>query len=295
MSTPSRSLGRGLGSLLGRSVGPLQSSAKPAYPTMPSGGLLLIPIDKIKQNPYQPREVFDVEKLQELAASIRVHGIIDPLVVSKTAEGGDGYELISGERRLRAAGLAGLTEVPVILKDVSRRDKLEIAIIENVQREDLNPIERAKSYDRLMTEFRYTQEDVAKRVGKSRESVANTLRLLKLPEKIQEYIRTGKLSEGHGKILLGIAEPNKQLEYAEIILRDRLTVRQLSDSVSPARKNNQLKKIYKNPNLAIHEDRLRSALGTKVEINGTEIKGKIGIEYYSAEDLHEIVKQITNN
>jgi len=292
MSTAQKSLGRGLGSLLGVKTNSGQL-IKQAYPEVPGNGALIIPIDKIRRNPYQPRETFDPEKLEELADSIRVHGIIEPLVASKDGDGS--YELISGERRLRAAKRAGLTEVPVVLKELGRRDKLEVAIIENVQREDLNPIERAKSYQRLIDEFRYGQEDVAKRVGKSRESVANSLRLLKLPEKIQEYIRTGKLSEGHGKILLGIAEPNKQLEYAEIILRDRLTVRQLSDSVSPARKNNQLKKIYKNPNLAIHEDRLRSALGTKVEINGTEIKGKIGIEYYSAEDLHEIVKQITNN
>ena len=292
MSTAQKSLGRGLGSLLGVKTNSGQL-IKQAYPEVPGNGALIIPIDKIRRNPYQPRETFDPEKLEELADSIRVHGIIEPLVASKDGDGS--YELISGERRLRAAKRAGLTVVPVVLKELGRRDKLEVAIIENVQREDLNPIERAKSYQRLIDEFRYGQEDVAKRVGKSRESVANSLRLLKLPEKIQEYIRTGKLSEGHGKILLGIAEPNKQLEYAEIILRDRLTVRQLSDSVSPARKNNQLKKIYKNPNLAIHEDRLRSALGTKVEINGTEIKGKIGIEYYSAEDLHEIVKQITNN
>jgi len=292
MSTAQKSLGRGLGSLLGVKTNSGQL-IKQAYPEVPGNGALIIPIDKIRRNPYQPRETFDPEKLEELADSIRVHGIIEPLVASKDGDGS--YELISGERRLRAAKRAGLTEVPVVLKELGRRDKLEVAIIENVQREDLNPIERAKSYQRLIDEFRYGQEDVAKRVGKSRESVANSLRLLKLPEKIQEYIRTGKLSEGHGKILLGIAEPNKQLEYAEIILRDRLTVRQLSDSVSPARKNNQLKKIYKNPNLAIHEDRLRSALGTKVEISGTEIKGKIGIEYYSAEDLHGIVKQITNN
>jgi len=292
MTGAQKSLGRGLGSLLGVKTNSGQP-IKQAYPEVPGNGALIISIDKIRRNPYQPRETFDPEKLEELADSIRVHGIIEPLVASKDGDGS--YELISGERRLRAAKRAGLTEVPVVLKELGRRDKLEVAIIENVQREDLNPIERAKSYQRLIDEFRYGQEDVAKRVGKSRESVANSLRLLKLPEKIQEYIRTGKLSEGHGKILLGIAEPNKQLEYAEIILRDRLTVRQLSDSVSPARKNNQLKKIYKNPNLAIHEDRLRSALGTKVEINGTEIKGKIGIEYYSAEDLHEIIKQITNN
>src|SRR3989338_33369 len=289
MSTAQKSLGRGLGSLLGVKTNSNQI-IKPSYPEASGNGALIIPIDKIRRNPYQPRETFDPEKLEELADSIRVHGIIEPLVASKDCDGS--YELISGERRLRAAKRAGLTEVPVVLKELGRRDKLEVAIIENVQREDLNPIERAKSYQRLIDEFRYGQEDVAKRVGKSRESVANSLRLLKLPEKIQEYIRTGKLSEGHGKILLGIAEPNKQLEYAEIILRDRLTVRQLSDSVSPARKNNQLKKIYKNPNLAIHEDRLRSALGTKVEINGTEIKGKIGIKYYSAEDLHGIVNKI---
>ena len=289
MTGAQKSLGRGLGSLLGVKTNSGQP-IKQAYPEVPGNGALIISIDKIRRNPYQPRETFDPEKLEELADSIRVHGIIEPLVASKDGDGS--YELISGERRLRAAKRAGLTVVPVVLKELGRRDKLEVAIIENVQREDLNPIERAKSYQRLIDEFRYGQEDVAKRVGKSRESVANSLRLLKLPEKIQEYIRTGKLSEGHGKILLGIAEPNKQLEYAEIILRDRLTVRQLSDSVSPARKNNQLKKIYKNPNLAIHEDRLRSALGTKVEINGTEIKGKIGIKYYSAEDLHGIVNKI---
>ena len=292
MSTAQKSLGRGLGSLLGVKTNSGQL-IKQAYPEVPGNGALIIPIDKIRRNPYQPRETFDPEKLEELADSIRVHGIIEPLVASKDGDGS--YELISGERRLRAAKRAGLTDVPVVVKELGRRDKLEVAIIENVQREDSNPIERAKSYQRLIDEFRYGQEDVAKRVGKSRESVANSLRLLKLPEKIQEYIRTGKLSEGHGKILLGIAESSKQLVYAEVILRDRLTVRQLSDSISPSRKNSPSHKISKNPNLEIHEDKLRSALGTKVEINGTEIKGKIGIEYYSAEDLHGIVKQITNN
>ncbi|MEK7130581.1 MAG: ParB/RepB/Spo0J family partition protein, partial [Patescibacteria group bacterium] len=242
MPTAQKSLGRGLGSLLGVKTNSGQP-IKPAYPEPQGNGALVIPIDKIRRNPYQPRETFDPEKLEELADSIRVHGIIEPLVASKDGDGS--YELISGERRLRAAKQAGLIEVPVVLKELGRRDKLEIAIIENVQREDLNPIERAKSYQRLVDEFRYGQEDVAKRVGKSRESVANSLRLLKLPEKIQEYIRTGKLSEGHGKILLGIAEPSKQLEYAEIILRDRLTVRQLSDSVSPSRKNSPSKKISK--------------------------------------------------
>ena len=290
MPTAQKSLGRGLGSLLGVKTNSGQP-IKPAYPEPQGNGALVIPIDKIRRNPYQPRETFDPEKLEELADSIRVHGIIEPLVASKDGDGS--YELISGERRLRAAKQAGLIEVPVVLKELGRRDKLEIAIIENVQREDLNPIERAKSYQRLVDEFRYGQEDVAKRVGKSRESVANSLRLLKLPEKIQEYIRTGKLSEGHGKILLGIAEPSKQLEYAEIILRDRLTVRQLSDSVSPSRKNSPSKKIYKNPNLAIHEDKLRSALGTKVDVSGTEAKGKIMIEYYSAEDLRGIINKIT--
>lgn len=292
MSTAQKSLGRGLGSLLGVKTNSGQP-IKQAYPEVLGNGALVISIDKIRRNPYQPRETFDPEKLEELADSIRVHGIIEPLIASKDGDGS--YELISGERRLRAAKLAGLTEVPVVLKELGRRDKLEIAIIENVQREDLNPIERAKSYQRLVDEFRYGQEDVAKRVGKSRESVANSLRLLKLPEKIQEYIRTGKLSEGHGKILLGIAEPSKQLEYAEVILRDRLTVRQLSDSVSPSGKNSRSNKISKNPNLAIHEDKLRSALGTKVEISGSETKGKINIDYYSAEDLYGIVNKITND
>lgn len=292
MSTAQKSLGRGLGSLLGVKTNSGQP-IKQAYPEASGNGALVISIEKIRRNPYQPRETFDPERLEELADSIRVHGIIEPLVASKDSDGS--YELISGERRLRAAKRAGLTEVPVVLKELGRRDKLEIAIIENVQREDLNPIERAKSYQRLVDEFRYGQEEVAKRVSKSRESVANSLRLLKLPEKIQEYIRTGKLSEGHGKILLGIAEPSKQLSYAEVILRDRLTVRQLSDSVSPSGKNSRSNKISKNPNLAIHEDKLRSALGTKVEVSGTESKGKITIEYYSAEDLHGIVNKIIND
>ncbi len=292
MSTAQKSLGRGLGSLLGVKTNSGQP-IKQAYPETQGSGALIISIDRIRRNPYQPRENFDPEKLEELADSIRVHGIIEPLVASKDSDGY--YELISGERRLRAAKRAGLTEVPVVLKELGRRDKLEIAIIENVQREDLNPIERGKSYQRLVDEFRYGQEEVAKRVGKSRESVANSLRLLKLPGKIQEYIRTGKLSEGHGKILLGIAEPSKQIAYAEVILRDRLTVRQLSDSVSPSVKNRPSNKISKNPNLAIHEDKLRSALGTKVELSGTESKGKISIEYYSAEDLHGIVNKIIND
>lgn len=292
MPTAQKSLGRGLGSLLGVKNG-LQQPVKPAYLEAQNNGVLAISVDKIRRNPYQPRENFDPEKLDELAASIKVHGIIEPLVVSK--DGSDFYELISGERRLRAAKRAGLSNVPVVIKELARRDKLEISIIENVQREDLNPIERANSYQRLVDEFRYTQEDIARRLGKSRESVANSLRLLKLPTKIQEYLQTGKLSEGHAKILLGIAEPNKQLDYAEIILRDRLTVRQLADSTSMSRKTIPINKSRKNPNLTVHEDRLRSALGTKVEISGSETKGKINIDYYSAEDLRDIIGKIVNS
>lgn len=292
MSTTQKSLGRGLGSLLGVKSG-LEQPVRQAYPEVQGSGLLAVPVDKIRRNPYQPRENFDLEKLEELASSIKVHGIIEPLVVSR--DGSDFYELISGERRLRAAKRAGLNNVPVVIKELARRDKLEIAIIENVQREDLNPIERAKSYQRLADEFRYTQEDIAKRLGKSREAVTNSLRLLKLPAKIQEYLQAGKLSEGHAKILLGIAEPSKQLDYAEIILRDRLSVRQLADSTSPSRKKTPTNKIPRNPNLAVQEDRLRSILGTKVEINGSETKGKINIDYYSAEDLHGIVRKIIND
>lgn len=289
MSSTQKTLGRGLGSLLGVKNS-IQTPLKPAYPEAAGNGVLAIPVEKIRRNPYQPRENFDPEKLDELASSIKVHGIIEPLVVSKDGDGS--YELISGERRLRAAKKAGLLAVPVVIKELARRDKLEVAIIENIQREDLNPMERAKSYQRLVDEFRYTQEDVAKRVGKSRESTANSLRLLKLPAKIQEYLQTGKLSEGHAKILLGITGSDKQLEYAEIILRDRLTVRQLVESTSQSKKSPPIKK---NSNLAVHEGELRSVLGTKVEIKGSEVKGKISIDYYSAEDLRGIINKIISD
>lgn len=278
------SLGRGLHSLI--------PPKKDRITQSKDGGILNIEIEKIKPNPLQPRKNFDKARLRELADSIKEHGILQPLVASKV---GDEYQLITGERRLEAAKIAGLSEVPVIIRDSSEKEKLELALVENLQRDNLNPIERAYAFKKLIDEFNFIQEDVAKRIGKSRESVANTLRLLDLPAEIQRGILEKKITEGHGRVILTLPDIEKQILLFKEILKNGLSVRQTEVLVKKIAASLPKKigiKARKDPYLKELEDKLSNVLGTRVKLTRKGKKGKITIEFFSQEELNGIIKKI---
>jgi len=253
--------------------------------------VIYLKIEEIKLNPYQPRKLIDEKSLEELANSIKEKGILQPLVVRRTREG---YQLIMGERRLRAAKLAGLTEVPVIVKNVSEPEMIEMALIENLHREDLNPIEEALGYKSLIEEFNYTHEKIAEKVGKERATITNMLRLLTLPPKVRDYLASGLITVGHAKILLSLADRQLQEQWAEKIISDGLSVRQLENKIASLekKKRKRSKKEEKDPFLLDLEERLKEYLGTKVTINKKEEGGNIIIEFYSEEDLNRIIDKI---
>jgi ParB family chromosome partitioning protein len=250
-------------------------------------GIKTISLDKLKANKYQPREEFSQEALQELANSIKEKGFIQPVLVRlKQGE----YELIAGERRFRAAKLLGYKEIPVIIKDASDLDSLEISIIENIQRENLNPIDQAKAYKRLLDEFGMTQEKVADTIGKDRATVANILRLLNLPAKIQEYVSRGTISMGHAKAILGLSKEPEQLRLCTKIIKNDLSVRDTESyakNISTGKTKAKAKEI--DPNLTSIEQDLRERLGTKVKIIKSKKGGKIEIIFYSDTDLDRII------
>ena len=289
------SLGRGLDSLIPKKTAVLPTAPSPVNPDETIGGerIWQIPPSQIVANPHQPRREFAPGAMEDLTNSIRQHGIVQPLVVTKE---GDKYELIAGERRLRAAQALELPTVPAIVREASASQKLEIAIIENVQRQDLNSLDEAVAYQRLIDEFSLTQEDVAKKIGKSRAAIANVLRLLDLPEPVQEAIRNGQLSAGHAKVLAGLDSPAEQLQFFERIMRERLTVRDVEAAVrgnKPPRRASSSVGATGNPQLLAAAEQLRGALGTKVTVSKAGEKGTVAIEFYSDEDLSEIVNKIT--
>jgi len=254
-----------------------------------NNGVQEIEVIRIVPNPHQPRLRFDAEKLQELCDSIKEHGVIQPLVVTKN---GNQYEIIAGERRFQASKLAGLTTVPVIIRDATQQQKLELAIIENVQRHDLNAIEEAKSYLKLAEEFDLSQEDVAKKMGKSRSAVANKLRLLHLPIEIQKALIEMKITEGHAKAILAIENPEKQRALFEMILKNSLTVRQTEDKTKEISVKNHTRQISVDPEIKRIEDILAGAFGTKVKLSKSGDGGKIMIDYYSKEELNSILSKV---
>lgn len=255
-----------------------------------------LPIDKIESNPYQPRKYFDSEKMKELIASIREHGIIQPIVVRKT---GAGYQIVAGERRWRAAKEIGLVDLPAVIREFSDREVMEIALIENLQREDLSPIEEAQAYKSLIENFNLTQENLAKRLGKSRSTITNTLRVLNLPPEIIEYVSRGTITAGHAKALLGVDDPNEQKKIALRIIKEGLNVREVE-----ALAQRQGKKIKTNVSRGTKreekrpaevrelENQLAMAVGSRVYIKYGGKKGKIEIEYYSDSDLERIASII---
>ena len=277
-----RGLGKGLGALLGESA---LSEPSP-------DGAVRLPLQKVEPNPLQPRKTFEPEALDELAASIREHGVIQPLTVRKMPSGF--YQIIAGERRWRAARLAGLDEVPVVIIEADDKKAMELALIENLQRADLNPIEEAQGYQQLMQEYGMTQEQAAARVGKSRPAVANAMRLLALPQPVLELVRSGKLSAGHARALLALKTPGEQHAVAQKVIALQLSVRQteamckkMSKISTPAPQ-----KPLADDYLAECQKELSKRLGRGVKIVAGKRKGRVDLEYYGEEDLQRLYEAL---
>jgi ParB family chromosome partitioning protein len=298
-------LGRGLGALLGGSPvvsKPPSPATIPADNSVPAPVPVLdtrervqrVPLDRIRPCPFQPRKDFTPDALRELADSIREQGIVQPLIVR---ERGDHLELIAGERRWRASQLIGLAEVPVIVREADDRAVLELALIENLQRENLNPVEEAQGYSQLIAQFQLTQEEVATKVGKSRTVIANALRLLKLAPILQSYLREGRLSVGHAKVILGLAGEKEQQLAAERVIKEGLNVRQTEGLVaklhargSGSTKPAALTPLTQDAHVSNLENKLRERLGTKIQLRYKEGKGALEISFFSDEDLERVLQ-----
>lgn len=296
MTSRNTGLGRGLEALFGdveisfndkKESGAKQRSEN-IHDETDENSIMFININNIKPNAKQPRKNFDEDKLNELATSIIEHGVIQPVVLRKS-EHGEGYELVAGERRWRAARKAGLKEIPSIVRTLSEEQNMLLSIIENMQREDLNPIEEAEAINKMMTTFKLTQEEVSKSLGKSRPYIANMVRLLKLPEEVREMIFTEQLSAGHGRALISLAG-KKQLEIARIAAKEGLSVREVERMATeaPGHRKKPDKKI-KNTEIIRLEEELKTILGTKVTLKHNGKKGKIEIEYYSRDELERLI------
>lgn len=271
---------------LGKGLGALISSAE----TDNDAGIMEIRISEIEPNRQQPRKNFDDEKLAGLAESIKQHGVVQPLIVQKE---GNSYKIVAGERRWRAARMAGLQTVPVIVRDLTDKQIMEIALIENLQREDLNPIEEAEAYERLINEFGMTQEEVSVTVGKSRPAITNSMRLLSLDEKIKEKLVSGEISSGHARALLALNDQEFRLKVMEEVIKKQMSVRETEHLVNQLSVNKKPKKkrVPDAEYLAI-EERLREVFGTKVRIMNNKKNGKIILEYYSQDELDRIISLI---
>lgn len=298
-------LGRGLGAIIPQKPAPSASVERSAKSVEPEASdatrnalrdaqvgqrVIDIPIASIERNPHQPRVHFDHGDLEDLISSIREHGVLQPIIVTPKSDGT--YQLIAGERRLRASTIAGLKTIPALVREATELQKLELAIIENVQRADLNPVEEAKAYMRLMDEFGMTQEDIGQKIGKSRPQVANIVRLLQLPDEIQQALVEGKISASNARTLLSLPTDKERIDLFRAMLAGHFTVRQTETQVSVR------KRIpgTKDPNIAEAESRLREALKTKVSINrSARGTGDIKIRFDSDEELQTLIQRITSN
>lgn len=294
-----KALGKGLSSLIPDSyINEIKSFPTASQDTgnaiLQSTSLQMIPLSAIFSNQDQPRQDFSQEKIEELAASIKENGILQPVVVAQ-AENGK-YRLICGERRLRAAGLCGLNEIPAVVKDVAPHQFLEWALVENIQREDLNPLEEAEAYRRLAEEQMLSQDEIAKRIGKDRSTVANMLRLLRLPKEVCDYVLNGKLTTGHARALLGLLTPEHQRQLAKRIAEENLSVRQVEQIVnrSVAHKRRAKRARYLGPEIVDLENRLSRHLGTQVKIfaRKNQKQGRIELRYFSLDDLERLLDKI---
>ncbi len=279
---------------LGRGLGALIPSTGPGYDE--------VDIDLVVSNPHQPRLSLNREALEELAQSIRVHGVIQPLLVSRVQQpdGGVVYQLIAGERRLQAGRLAGLSRIPVVVRETAPHELIELALVENVQRQDLTPLETAQAYRRLIDEFDLTQAAVAERVGFSRAAVANTLRLLTLPAEVRSALARGDITEGHARALLGLSSDGERVELCGAVVREGLTVRATEELVRrrgegvAARRKGPRTRVP-DPDVAAIEERLRGILGTKVQLTWGRKGGRLTIHFYSDEDLESLVEILGGN
>jgi ParB family chromosome partitioning protein len=292
-------LGKGLSALLpGRSASSPPAASAPAD-EKPAATPARLPLSSIHANPMQPRTVFQADRLEELAASIRANGIIQPIVVRQYQEG---YQIVAGERRWRAAKLAGVTEVPVVVQDVADPRMLELALIENIQREDLNPIETAHAYERLSRELGLSHEEIGRRTGKDRTSITNIVRLLKLPKEVQLLVAEHRITMGHARAILGLPDATTQIQIAEKAAAQNLSVRQVEALVQeltaerPREGSGHRKEHSLDPNVKAATDELERALGTRVRIvELSEQRGRIEIEYYSQAELDRLFQHITGS
>ena len=288
MSTQKKALGRGLGALIPSR--PMQP-AEAAGDAFSGSGMLEVPIEQISPNPYQPRKTFNDASIEELSRSVREHGIIQPLVVTRT--GDKKYRLIAGERRFRAAQKAGLSKVPVVVKEtMADTDVLQVALIENIQREDLNPIEEAYAYHQLHEEFGLTQEEISKRVGKERSTVANFLRLLKLPDGVKKLLAAGKLSMGHARAILAVDSAKKQEQLADRVVKRNLNVRQTEMLAAEASPKPEQPETEKDIFTRDAEEKLTRALRSKVEIDRKRRGGVIHVRFGSEDELIRLVEEM---
>ena len=277
-----QALGKGLGALI-PDLSSLDDKERRAL------GIHELELDKIVPNEFQPRKTFQDDSLKELAASIKEHGVIQPIIVHRI---GTNYGLIAGERRWRASRLAGLKTIPALVKDATKREMIEQALIENIQREDLNPLEAAEAYKRLQDEFKLTQEDLAKRVGKERSTVTNFLRVLSLPKEIKQHLATGAISMGHAKALLSLERVRDQAQAAASIVKNGLSVREAEALAAKLKNPVKEKKARPSNELKAVEEKLKKSLGTKVSIAAKAKGGRIVIEYYSNDELDRILEKL---
>jgi ParB family chromosome partitioning protein len=274
-----KALGRGIGALIPEKVAEKEEK------------VVFLPIEKVRPNPLQPRENFDAEGMEDLMHSIKEKGVIQPVLVRRK---GEFFELIAGERRFRAVSSLSIPEIPAIIKDVDDQDSLELSLIENIQRQSLNPIEEARAYQYLIDKYQLTQEEVSDVLGKSRATVTNTLRLLKLPIEVQDELKRGRISFAHGKALLEIEDANKQRRLVQEIISNSLSVRELENLLKVHKP--RISKTHKagaiDPQVAAWEEALQHALATKVRISKKKKRGQIHIEFFSVEDLERIITKI---
>ena len=286
-----KALGKGLSALISKKSSETATNKNiPSLEINSSGDIAYVKTISILENRFQPRQKYDESKLAELKASIKEKGVLQPILVRRHE---DGYEVVAGERRLKAAKAIGLQEVPVIIKNVTDREALVLALVENIQREELNAIEEALGFKRLMEEFQFTQESIAEAIGKDRSTVTNLLRLLRLPEEIQKQVADDKISMGHARALLSLEDTSIQKKMAQFIIDKGLSVRQIEELVKKAHQGQNIvqaaKTKSKNRDIEILEEELRKILGTKVFIEDKKGKGKLVVEYYTLDDLDRIL------
>ena len=280
-----KALGRGFGALL-KAVEDQNSDDNTA-------DIAQLEIDKIGVNPKQPRQDMDMDRLEELAQSIRMKGVIQPILVRPGKDGSDSFELIAGERRLKASRIAGYDRIPAMIKPIKDKDLLELALLENIQREDLNALDEAKAYHALLEEHGYTQEDLAKRIGKNRSTIANLIRLLQLPKNLQQDLAENRISTGHARTLLAVSDEVEQLKLRDKIVEERISVREAevltqTDKMSSKRKPLKKSDPDMSSQLVLNQERLQDCFRTKVSIKSRGEKGKIELEYYSSEDFNRL-------